>query len=195
MQIILNYAYTQDQLKRAYRFNVFPTPRAKFFLLFLSCIIFGVGISCLFISEPSTSNILLIKALKNIMLATCLIWLSVLLAVALNYYYLPIYAFKQSPFYRGNFTINLFTEGLAFKQQLVEKESSSNRDGFVYWGAFTKKAENEEFIMLFQGRKHSILPKSSFLSIAELEEFRSFLMEQKYIKTKKFNGAEIWIKN
>lgn len=84
---------------------------------------------------------------------------------------------------------------MAFKQQLVEKESSSNRDGFVYWGAFTKKAENEEFIMLFQGKKHSILPKASFTSTTELQEFRLFLMEQKHIKTKRFNGAEIWIKN
>lgn len=118
-----------------------------------------------------------------------------LLAVALNYYYLPIYTFKQSPFYRGNFTVNLLEEGLAYKQQIFEEKIRSEKDGFVDWGAFTKKTENDEFILLFIGRKHSILPKSSFLSIAELKEFRSFLMEQKHIKTKKFNGTEIWINN
>lgn len=195
MQITLNYAYTQDQLKRAYRFNVFPTPRAKFLLLFFSCFIFGIGSLCWFISEPITMNVLLLKALKNIMLAVCLIWVAVLLAVVLNYYYLPVYAFKKSPFHRGNFTVNLLKEGLAYKQQIVDENSRSERDGFIYWGAFNKKAENEEFIVLFIDRKHSILPKASFVSTAELEEFRLFLMGQKHIKTKKFNGTEIWHKS
>ena len=129
------------------------------------------------------------------MLATCLIWLAALVVVGFSYYYFPVYAFKKSPFHRGNFTVNLLKEGLAFKQQLVEKNTSSNRDVFVYWGAFTKKAENDEFIMLFMGRKHPILPKASFKNTAELAEFRLFLMGQNHIKTKKFNGTEVWINN
>ena len=195
MQITLNYAYTQDQLKRAYRFNVFPTPRAKFFFLFFSCLIFGIGTLCWLFLKPTEMNAPVLNVLKYVLIAFWILWGLTLLAVALNYYYFPVYAFKKSPFHRGDFTINLLTEGLAFKQQLVEKDSSSNRDGFVYWGAFTKKAENDEFIMLFQGRKHSILPKASFTNTAELAEFRLFLMGQKHIKTKKFNGTEIWINN
>lgn len=195
MQITLNYAYTQDQLKRAYRFNVFPTPRAKYFMLFFSVIIFGIGILTWFIWQPNTINALLVNALKNIILALCLIWISVLLAVAINYYYLPVYAFQKSQFYKGDFTVNLLTEGLAYKQKIVDKEGRSDRDGFVYWGAFTKKAENDEFIILYIGRKHSIIPKASFPKIADLQEFKLFLLEQKHIKTKKFNGTEIWDTN
>lgn len=194
MHITLNYAYTQDQLKRAYRFNVFPTYRAKFSMLFFTCFIFAVGILCSLISEPTTMNALLLKALKNIILAVCLIWVAVLLAVALNYYYLPIYAFEKSPFHRGQFKITLTTEGLAYKQQIVEENNSSEREGLVKWQAFTKKAENEEFIVLFINRSHSIIPKNSFTNSEELNQFKSFLIQQKNIKTKKFNGTEIWIK-
>ena len=194
MQITLNYTYNQDQLKSAYRFNIFPTPRAKFFLLFFSCVIFGVGGVC-WLWKPASINPLLLTALKNLMLAACLIWVSVLLAVALNYFYLPVCAFEKSPFFKGNFTVSLTTEGLAYHQQILEENNKSETDGFVKWTAFTKKAENDEFIVLFMGRKHSTLPKGSFTSAVELEEFRLFLMEQKHIKTKKFNGTEVWINN
>ncbi|MDQ8006004.1 MAG: YcxB family protein [Pedobacter sp.] len=192
MLITLNYAYTQEQLKRAYRFNVFPTPRARYFMLFFSCFIFGVGTLVWLIKEPSSFNPLILKALKNIMIAVCLLWLLVLLAVALNYFYLPVYAFKKSPYYQGNFTVNLIPEGLAYKQQIVEQDNHSATDGFVSWKTFTKKAENEEFIILFIGRKHSIIPKKAFDNEADLQDFRLFLMAQKHIMNKKFNGKEIW---
>lgn len=192
MHITLNYAYTQEQLKRAYRFNVFPTPRAKFLLLFFSCFNFGVGALVWFINEPSSFHPLLLNALKNIMLATSLLWLLVLMAVALNYYYLPVYAFKKSPYYQGDFLVNLIPEGLAYQQHVVQKENKAITDGFVSWKTFTKKAENEEFIVLFINRKHSILPKAAFASTTDLQEFRLFLMKQKHITTKKFNGTLIW---
>ncbi|RZL34211.1 MAG: YcxB family protein [Pedobacter sp.] len=194
MQITLNYAYTQDQLKRAYRFNIFPTPRAKFFMLFFSCFIFGVGSLFWFFLMPAEMNLPLFNALKYIVMIGLILWSLTLLTVALNYYYLPVYAFKKCPFHKGNFTVNLITQGLAYKQQIVQQNRINEKDGFVHWGAFNKKAENEEFILLFIGRKQSILPKSSFMSTAELEEFRLFLMEQQHIKTKKFNGTEIWNK-
>lgn len=192
MQITLNYTYNQDQLKSAYRFNVLPTPKAKFLLLFFSCVIFGVGV-LFWLWEPIKINELLLTASKNIVLTACLIWFSVLLAIALNYYYLPIYAFKKSPHYKGNFTVNLLPEGLAYKQLVIEQNNRHEADGFVSWKAFTKKAENEEFIILFIGLKHSIIPKASFTNQAELEEFRAFLATQTHIKSKKFNGKEIWI--
>ncbi|WP_316807910.1 YcxB family protein [Pedobacter agri] len=191
MQITLNYTYNQDQLKRAYRFNVFPTPKAKFFLFFFSCVIFGVG-GVYWLWKPASISPLLLTALKNMMLAACLIWVSVLLAVALNYFYLPVYAFEKSPFFKGDFTVSLTTEGLAYHQRILEENNKRETDGFVKWTAFTKKAENDEFIVLYIGRKHSIIPKTSFQTTAELENFRWFLMEQKRIKTKKFNGKEIW---
>jgi len=192
MQITLNYTYNQDQLKRAYRFNVFPTPKAKFFLFFFSCVIFGVGGVC-WLWKPASINPLLLTALKNMMLAACLIWVSVLLAVALNYFYLPVYAFIKSSFFKGDFTVSLTTEGLAYHQRILEENNKRETDGFVSWKAFTKKAENEEFIILFIGLKHSIVPKASFTNQAELEEFRAFLATQTHIKSKKFNGKEIWI--
>lgn len=195
MHITLNYAYTQEQLKRAFRFNVFPTPRAKYFMLFFSCFIFGVGALVWLIKEPSSFNPLILKALKNIMLATSLLWLLVLMAVALNYFYLPVYAFKKSPYYQGNFTVNLIPGGLAYKQQIVQQENNAETDGFVSWKTFTKKAENEEFIVLYIGRKHSIIPKKAFVNNADLQVFRLFLMEQKNIRSKKFNGVEIWNKD
>ena len=195
MHITLNYAYTQEQLKRALRFNVFPTPRAKYFMLFFSCFIFGVGALVWLIKEPSSFNPLILKALKNIMLATSLLWLLVLMAVALNYFCLPVYAFKKSPYYQGNFTVNLIPGGLAYKQQIVQQENNAETDGFVSWKTFTKKAENEEFIVLYIGRKHSIIPKKAFVNNADLQVFRLFLMEQKNIRSKKFNGVEIWNKD
>lgn len=192
MQITLNYAYTQEQLKRAYRFNVFPTPKAKFFLLFFSCFIFGVASIFWLFWRLAEMSAPILNALKYILIFSCIFWAFMLLAVALNYYYLPVYAFKKSPFHKGNFTVNLIPQGLAYKQKILEQNHKSEKEGFVYWGAFNKKAENDEFILLFIGRKHSILPKASFVNTAELEEFRLFLMKQQHIKTKKFNGTEIW---
>lgn len=192
MHITLNYNYTQEQLKRVYRFNVFPTTTAKIFMLFFSACIFGVGILFWLTNEPRSFHPLLFKALKNIMLATSLLWLLALIVVALNYYYLPIYAFKKSPFYQGDFTVNLISEGLAYKQQVVQQENKAETDGFVSWKTFTKKAENHEFIVLYIGKKHSIIPKKAFANDRDLQEFRLFLMAQKHILTKKFNGKEIW---
>lgn len=191
MHITLNYAYTQEQLKRAFRFNVFPTSKAKFYMLFFSCFILGAGIFVGLFLTPSAMHPLFQTVLKNIILAACLLWLLVLLAAALNYYYLPIYAFKKSPYYQGNFTVNLIPGGLAYKQQIVQQENNAETDDFVSWKTFTKKAENEEFIVLYIGRKHSIIPKKAFVNNADLQVFRLFLMEQKNIRSKKFNGVEI----
>lgn len=195
MLITLNYAYNQEQLKRAFRFNVFPTPRAKFFMLFFSCIIFGVGALVWCLPPPKSANPLILEVLKYIMSATCLFWLLVLMAVFLDYYYYPVYAFKKSPYYQGNFTINLIPEGLAYKQQVAQQDDKHEADGFVNWKTFTKKAENNEFIVLYVGSKRSFIPKQAFANDTDLQEFRLFLMAQQNIKSKKFNGKEIWKKS
>ncbi|WP_316769024.1 YcxB family protein [Pedobacter frigiditerrae] len=192
MQITLNYTYTQDQLKMAYRFNVFPTPKAKYFMLLFSCFIFGLGGLFWLLLKPNESNAQVLNILQFILMMSWIFWSLMLMVAAINYYCLPIYAFRKSPFYKGNFTVNLITQGLAYKQQLSEQNSRSERDGFVYWGAFAKKAENDEFIFLFINKKHYILPKASFKNNEELEEFRLFLTKQKHIMTKRFNGTEIW---
>ncbi|RZL42004.1 MAG: YcxB family protein [Pedobacter sp.] len=192
MLITLNYAYNQEQLKRAFRFNLFPTPRAKFFMLFTSCFIFGVGALVWCLPPPKSANPLILEVMKYVMLATCLVWLLAVLVVLLDYFYSPIYAFKKSPFYQGNFTVNLIPEGLAYKQQVVEQENKHETDGFVSWKTFTKKAENGEFIVLYIGRKRSFIPKNAFANETDLQEFRLFLMEQKHILSKKFNRTEIW---
>lgn len=126
------------------------------------------------------------------MLATSLLWLLVLMAVALNLYYLPVYAFEKSPYYQGNFTVNLIRDGLTYKQQVVQQENKAETESFVSWRTFTKKAENAEFIVLYIGRKHSIIPKKAFANEADLQEFRLFLTTQEHIKSKKFNVTEIW---
>lgn len=114
------------------------------------------------------------------------------MAVALNLYYLPVYAFKKSPYYQGNFTLNLIADGLAYKQQVVQQEDKHETDGFVSWKTFTQKAENNEFIVLYIGRKRNFIPKNAFANDTELQEFRTFLTEQKHIKSRRFDGKEIW---
>lgn len=192
MHIVLNYAYTQEQLKRAFRFNVFPTPRAKFFLLFFSCLIFCVGALVWHLPQPKSANPIILEVLKYIMLAIFLFWLFLLLAVLLDYFYYPVYAFKKSPYYQGNFTLNLIADGLAYKQQVVQQEDKHETDGFVSWKTFTQKAENNEFIVLYIGRKRNFIPKNAFANDTELQEFRTFLTEQKHIKSRRFDGKEIW---
>ncbi len=60
----------------------------------------------------------------------------------------------------------------------------------LYW--LTMKAENDTFIILYQNKKLYTLPKASFKTDVELQEFRGFLTEQIDIKPKKIYRIALW---
>jgi len=192
MNINLNYTYTQKQLKNAHRFMIFPTLMAKPFFWLVTLSVFSVTAFVWFIAEPAKMSAMLHNSCKIILMICSVVWFLMFCVVALNYYFTPVYLFKKSPFHRGNFLVKLTDENMICKQEILEENTKSENEGIVNWNNFDKKSENSEFIILFRKRKNCILPKESFRTKAELEEFRLFLSLQRHIKPKKFNGKKLW---
>ena len=192
MNINLNYTYTQEQLKNAYRFMIFPTKKAKPFLWLVTVFVFSVTAFFWFVAEPTKMTAMVLNIIKTVLMICCVVWLLMLCVIALNYYGTPVFLFKKSPFYQGNFMVSLTDESMTYKQEIVEENSKTEKDGTINWKYFDKKSENEESIILYRKKKIFLLPKKSFPAKAELEEFRLFLSSQSHIKPKKFNGKELW---
>lgn len=191
MHINLNYTYIQEQLKKAHRFDIFPTKKSKLFFGFITFFVFSVTAFFLLFEPAKLPNNLLI-VFKIILMICSIFWLLMVIIVTLNYFLTPIFLFKKSPYHRGNFIVTLTDESMICKQEIMGENTKTENEGIVHWKDFDKKSENDEFIFLYPKRKNCILPKESFQTKSELEEFRNFLTSQTHIKSKKFNGKELW---
>lgn len=195
MNITLYFKYTKKQLAEAIRFNILPVPWAKYLLAFASILIFSATI--LYWAKPISINPAFdanIAFVKLFLLILSIIWGLTLSFVMLIYCFIPAYIFKRDPGVQGNFKLILDNDCLFYEQETtLSTNEKSLKTASIPWHSFIKKAENDEFIILFQDRvKRYILPKSAFQNKSELEEFRIFLNNQSNIKIKTFNRIKLW---
>ncbi|TDG35590.1 hypothetical protein EZJ43_13290 [Pedobacter changchengzhani] len=189
----IEFEYTEALVKSLYRFTFLPKIKFNFFLKFVP--LFFVVVSLMLILGSGISDPFVVKTfafIKFMAIILAVVWGFWLCVILIAIFWLPKVAVKTTESFQGRFKLILTDDDLHVTQLVTQKNFEKNADVRVKWPAFTMKAENDKLIILYQNRKLYPIPKSSFKTMIELEEFRGFLSAQNHIKPKNIYRTVLW---
>lgn len=188
--IKLSIRYTEEQIKRAYRFHIFPTKHSKRKLLLFSIFIFGITLGLnlgnwFYAERPvEAKELQFLKGASVFLLVLAVLWLLVLLIIALSYFFIPGRVYKSQNAFKGVFNCTISDKNWFYIHEYNNGTADVKEDGELDWDIFTQKAENEEFIFLYKNKLRYIFPKAAFNSEADIIVFRQLLDKKSNMKVK-----------
>lgn len=194
MNINISYTYTPEQITRAIRFNYFPTKGSKWFCamvtaicILFTCLLWGAPVS----DRPET----LLITLKYVMLITSILW-CILLCVLLYTYFViaPKIYWKQSLLH-ADFEVHFTEQAMITTQKSKDSLDIKEETITIPWSKIVRKAENQEFIFLYESKKKVYcIPKNAFMNSEDFKAFHLFLSKKSNITIKTFNTRKLWNK-
>jgi len=194
MNINISYTYTPEQITRAIRFNYFPTKGSKWFCATVTavCILF----SCLLWRYPvSNRPETFLVTLKYVMLMTSILWCILLFVLLYAYFVIAPKVYWKQTLLRADFEVQFTEQALITTQKSNELLEIKEDTITIPWSKIVRKAENLEFIFLYESKKKVYcIPKIAFTNTEDFKALHLFLGKKSNIKIKTFNTKKLWKK-